>query len=773
MSEVHTFDPTARLRFEESTTVEDAALRAAGDAPMKGGYPSYPGGLGNSVTGEPHLLDYVRVLYKRRWIVGTAFTVVMLLVTVYTFTVTPVYQASTKLLIESDNPNVVSFKEVINEEQAKADYYTTQYNILQSRSLARRTIDTVKLWDYEEFAGSNKPGLAQKLAGGVASLLGKTPAVPAAAAIPDAGETSAQSKAIDAFLKKLTVSPVRNSRIVDVRFESKDPDVAEHIVNALAKGYIDQNMEFKFLSTKEASDWLGVRLADQRKQVESAESRLQQYREQNDAISMKDRENIVVQKLGDLNSAVTQAKTERFQKEALYNQLQALRGNSATLDTFPAIIGNALIQSQKSELLQLQSQFTQLSEKLGDKHPDIIKIKSAIQLGQAKLDAEIGKVVQSVKNEYQAALSKENSLINALNLQKGEALTMNRKAIDYGVLDRDVQSTKQMYDSLMQRAKETGVSTELKTSNIRVVDAAERPGRPTSPQRALNLLLGVLGGAMLGVGLGFFFEYLDSHVKTPDELRAHLGLVSLGMLPALQTKELGGMYPLLGGRVTGAFTEAFRAVRTNIIFSSAEEGSRTLVVTSTGPGEGKTTFASNLAVSLAQTGQRVLLIDADMRKPKLQEAFGVPQEPGLSNVLVGSAKANEAVRKSKTPGLWLLPAGRIPPNPAELLGSQRCKELMNTLKEHFEWIIVDSPPVMAVIDAAVIAHRATGVVFVVGADMTSRHAAKAAIGQLQNAQAKFVGAVLNRVELEKHHYYYSQYYKKEYAHYYAKTGSGN
>ena len=197
--------------------------------------------------------------------------------------------------------------------------------------------------------------------------------------------------------------------------------------------------------------------------------------------------------------------------------------------------------------------------------------------------------------------------------------------------------------------------------------------------------------SIFGVGLGFFFEYLDSHIKTPDEVRAHLGMPSLGMLPAIATKELGGMYPLLGGRVTSGFAEAFRAVRTNIIFSSAEEGCRTLVVTSTGPGEGKTTFASNLAVSLAQTGQRVLLVDADMRKPKVHEVFSVGQEPGLSNVLVGNAKASESVRKTAASGLWILPAGKMPPNPAELVGSARFRDFLASLKEHFDWVIVDSP----------------------------------------------------------------------------------
>jgi len=765
MSELHNFDPNVRLRPEEAA--EEAVFRAASDTPGRQGYPGYPDTAHGGA--EAHLLDYVRVLYKRRWIAASAFTVVALLVTVYTFTVTPVYQATTKLLIESDTPNVLSFKEVINEEQAKADYYQTQYNILQSRTLARRTIEGLHLWEYRGLA-AKKSGILASIVGGTTALIGKAPAKDLG--VPDATETTEQSKAIDAFLKHLTISPVRNSRIVDVKFESPDAQVSTDVVNALAQGYIDQNLEFKFLSTKEASDWLGQRLAEERKQVEAAEAKLQQYREQNDAISLKDRENIVVQKLSDLNTAVTQAKTDRLQKEALYKQLTSLRSNnSAALDTFPAILSNAFIQQQKGELLQLQTQYAQLSEKLGDKHPEIIKIKSAIQLAQAKLDGEIGKVVQSVKNEYLAAITKENSLVGALNQQKGEALTMNRKAIDYGVLERDVESSKQIYESLMQRAKETGVSTELKTSNIRVVDRAETPRKPYSPDYVMNLLLGVLGGGTLGVGLAFFFEYLDSHIKTPDEIRAHLKMPALGMLPAVGSKDLGGAYPLLGGRISQGFSEAFRAVRTNIIFSSAEEGTRTLVITSTGPGEGKTTFSANLAISLAQTGQRVLLIDADMRKPKLQQAFGVTQEPGLSNLLVGTAKARQCVRRTRSAGLWVLPAGKIPPNPAELLGSQRFRDFLEGLKEHFDWVILDSPPVMAVIDAAVVAHRATGVVFVVGAEMTSRHNASSAIRQLENAHAKFVGAVLNRVEIEKHHYYYSQYYRREYGEYYARSGT--
>jgi capsular exopolysaccharide synthesis family protein len=588
-----------------------------------------------------------------------------------------------------------------------------------------------------------------------------------ASGTPDADETVAQSRAIDAFLAQLSVSPIRNSRLVDAKFRSSDAAFATKAANALAKNYIEQNLEYKFSASREATGWLEERLAEQRKQVEAAEAKLQQYREQNDAISLEDRENIVVQKLTDLNAAVTKAKTERIQKEAMYRQLTAIQGTPA-LDTFPAILGNQYIQQQKAELASLQRQQAQMADKLGDRHPEMIRVQSAIEAGQAKLQTEIAKVVAAVRTDFQAALAHEQSLSGVLNQQKGEALAMNRKAIDYGVLDRDVQSSKQIYETLLQRAKETGISGELKTSNIRIVDQAERPRSAVKPQKALNLALGLFGGTIFACGLAFFFEYIDSRIKSPDEIKAYLGLPSIGMVPALG-KNWNGKEPLINNGVPPNFAEAFRAIRTNILFSSPDEGSRTLVVTSTGPGEGKTTVSCNLAIGFAMAGQRVLLIDADMRRPRVHEAFGHDEEPGLSNVLVGNAKASQAVRKTTVAGLWVLNAGRIPPNPAELVGSKRFKNFLQSLGEHFDWIVIDSPPVMAVTDAVITANNASGVVFVVGSEMTSRHVAKQAIEQLANSNARLIGAILNRVDLEKHSYYYSQYYRREYAAYYTVT----
>jgi succinoglycan biosynthesis transport protein ExoP len=726
----------------------------------------HPSADASTMGREVHLTDYIKILYKRRYTAAAVFLLIVGSVAVYTFTATPLFEARTRILIEVVNPSVVSFKEVIDENQTKSDYYQTQYNILQSRALARRTMDELKLWTVASVrtpGGTKAPSAWDKLLG----FFGRGAASQEVQSVA-ADESAEQSRGIDAFLSHLTITPIRTSRLVDIRYTLPDRKLATDIVNSIAKNYIEQNLEYKFLASKEANEWLSQRLKEQREQVETAEVKLQQYREQNDAIALADRQNITVQKLADLNATLTRAKTERIQKEAIYNQLVQSQSNPAMLDSFPAILSNSFIQQQKTELSDLQRQYSQMSEKLGDKHPEIIRLKAALQISQAKLSGEIGKVVQSVKSEYQSSLAQEASLTSALNAQKSEALSMNRKGIEYGVLERDMQSSKQIYESLMQRAKETGVSGELKSSNIRIVDPAEVPRSPVSPRRQLNMTLALLTGTVLALGLTFFLEYLDNRIKTPDELKSHLGLAFLGLIPKVADKS-GQSAPLLTDGAPGSFVEAFRTLRTNVLFSSAQSGAKTVVITSTGPGEGKSVVASNLAVALAQSGQRVLLIDADLRRPQLHIRFGQKEEPGLSNLMVGNAKASEVVRKTAIHGLWLLAAGRVPPNPAELLGSARFRDFIATLKDHFDCIVVDTPPVLAVTDAALVANVASGVIFVVGAEMASRYAARAAIETLVAAKAQFFGGVLNKVDLEHNAYYYSQYYRKEYSHYYAKT----
>jgi polysaccharide biosynthesis transport protein len=709
-----------------------------------------------------HLLDYVRALYKRRWAASTVFLLVMTGAVVYTFTATPLYEARTRLLIEPDDPNILSFTEVVDQAQAESEYYQTQYNILQSRTLARATLDDLRLWNGPQFAAEDRAAALRAFVRRLVPYAHDAGAV----ASDSADQTIARSRAVDRFLDNLIISPVRNSRLVDVRVRLRDPAIAAAIANSIAANYIEQNLAYRFTATRDASDWLAERLAEQRAQVEASELALQRYREQNEAISLEDRENIVVQKLADLNAAVTRAKTERLEKEAMYRQLQAAEHDAPLLDTFPAILGNTFIQQQKSELAALQRQHVQLGERLGDRHPEMIKIRSAIQNAQAELQAEIGKVVQAVRTEYRAAVAQEENLTTALNQQKGEALAMNRKAIEYSVLEREVDGGRQIYQSLMQRAKETSVAGELKSSNIRVVDRAEVPRRPVSPRLLFSLLLALSGGGLLACGVAFFFEYLDSRIKTPEEIEMHLNLAAIGLIPALGKNWRQGE-PLISNGVPPNFAEAFRALRTNVLFSAAEKGCRVIVVTSSAPREGKTIVASNLAIGFAHAGQRVLLMDADLRRSRVHEVFALEQEPGLSNLLVGDAKVSDAVRRTDIAGLCVLAGGRVPPNAAELLGSTRFKDFVATLRAQFDWVIIDSPPVMAVTDPNILANLADSVVFVVAAEMTGYKIARRAVEQLERSRATFAGAVLNRVEIDRHAYYYSQYYRREYASYYA------
>jgi capsular exopolysaccharide synthesis family protein len=712
------------------------------------------------LAAEPrHLLDYVRVLHKRRWLVLTTFVLIVGLVALHTVTTTPLYQARVQLLIEDERPNVVIFKDAVETDKTSIDYYQTQYRILQSESMARRTLDELKLWDHPEFAAP------MRNRGAIASVRHRAARLIdwATGAAPAPPPVASEGQRVNAFLSALTIVPVKNSRLVDVLFESREPEVAAKVANALAQVYIKENRDSRFAASKEVSDWLTLQLEEQRKRVQESEAALQRYRETNDALAVEDRQNIVVQKLAELNGIATRAKTDRIQKEAVHRQLESLAATADGVYSFPAIVANERIQQLRSELELLQQQRGQLAQNLGERHPDMIKASQAVESATQKLQQETAMVVEGVRNEYLAAQALESRLSQALNEQKSEALALNRKEITYGVLHRDATSNQEIFQSLLQRTRETGISGEMTGNNIRVVDTAQTPSSPVWPRTGRNMLLAGFGGALFAIAIGFFREYLDKRVKTPEEIRQQLRLPCLGLVPRVRNHATHT--PLINNGVPAGFAEAFRAVRTNVLFAAADDA-RSLLVTSTGPGEGKTVVAANLAVGLAMTGQRVLLLDGDMRRPRVHEVFDVPLQPGLSELLVGTARPSQSIRESSVPGLWVLPAGLSVGNPAELLSSQRFKTVLAALLEHYDWVFIDSPPVMAVTDASILSHTAAGVVFVVTADQTNRANARVALDQLDAARATFVGAVLNGVDLERNAFFYSQYYRREYGAYY-------
>jgi uncharacterized protein involved in exopolysaccharide biosynthesis len=421
---------------------------------------------------------------------------------------------------------------------------------------------------------------------------------------------------LDAGGPRRVPSPAgRGSRTVDVRFRSSDAALAAEIVNTHLRQCVQQSLENRFMASKEAADWLDAQLA-KGANASTGESALQAYREQHDAVSLKSGQDIVVQKLADLNAAVTRAKTNRIDKEVQFRDVQAVQRDPSLLDSFPAILSNPFIQQLKGDLARLQREYAQLSESLGERHPTLIEKRSEVETTDKRLAAEVRRVVQSVEDAYRAAQAEEASLVRALDEQKREALSLSRRGIEYAALERDAESIRLVYQSLLQRAKETGVSRELKGTNIRIVDAAETPTTPVLPRTWANFAIGIVGGLLLALGAVFLVEFLDDRVRTPEDLKNQLGLAFLGLIPEVRSTGIGRV-TVLQDDVPPSFVEAVRAIRTGVVASSGDQGTKSILVASASEGEGKTLVATNLAVALAQARQRVLLIDADLRRPSV------------------------------------------------------------------------------------------------------------------------------------------------------------
>jgi capsular exopolysaccharide synthesis family protein len=723
-------------------------------------------------------MDYVRIVYKRRWVAIPGFLLVFLSGAVSSIRTVPTFEARTQVLIEKDSRRATSIGTVLEDRSGyfDDDFYPTQYRILQSRALALRTVMALDArQETEDLPAARGVDLSPGAligwgTGQIRAAFGSGPA-DSAAPPPEIAESADQASKVDRFLAGLTVAPVRASRLVDLKFRSPDPQYAQVAADELARQYIQQSLDFRAFSSREAGDWLQEQLGAQRQRVADSEAALQAYKERNNAAAVDEKQNIVVQRLNAVSQQVTQARFDLVTREAVYNQLVTLQRRGEPLDGLPAVSSSNYVQTLKARIASLRDEQARLvARDYGPKNPEMVSVSQSLDAAQAELTSEITRIASGLEAEYQTARTRVTDLERQLDSQKNEATGLDRKAAEYAVLEREALSNRQLYDHLLLRAKETGVSTEFKGSNIQVVDRAEYPRWPVAPNRQRDLMLAGLGGLALALLLAFGVEYFDSRIKSPDEIRAHLGLPFLGLVPTVPTTR-GTTSPLLNAGAPASFAEAIRAIRTAVVFSSASDGARTVMVTSTAPSEGKTVVSSNLAMALAQAEQRTLLIDGDMRRPRVHDVFAFEQEPGLSNVLVGGTALQQAIRPTNQAFLSVLPAGHIPPNPAELLGSPKYRRLIEQLGKDFDWIVVDAPPVMAVTDASVISHDVGGVVFVVGSEMTPRRNAQTAIDQLAAAKARLIGVVLNRVHVQRHSYYYAPYYRKDYAKYYQRSGA--
>jgi polysaccharide biosynthesis transport protein len=717
---------------------------------------------------EVDLHAYLRVIFKRRWTIMTFFIVVVLSVAIYTFTATPIYQATARIVIEKENQNVVSIQEVLAIDSTGQDYYQTQYKIIESRSVARDVIKRHALDQNPEFLSETAEGLF----GGVETWYRSTrlywkewaknlfvTGQPAKEAL----EEDLDSGLVSKFQERVKVEPVRNSRIVDVRFEAKDPVLAARISNEIVKCYIDQKLETKLSAAKDAVQWLSERIDDERKKVERDENALLMYKEQNQIITdfSSDSEKITAQKLASLNQQVVEAQSKRVEAETRYQQAMAIENSPDLLDSIPDILKNELVQSIKKMEVDIYNRMSELTKKYGANHPQIIAIQNELTELKKQKAHEARRILGSLRNEYKLALAREESVKRAMEGQKTESLTMNKKAVQYGVLQRQAESSRSIYELLIKRFKETSLTEEMKTGNIRVVDRAEVPQKPIKPRKQLNLILAIVVGLMGGVGLAFLIEHLDNSIKFPNQVKDELKIPYLGPVPAFSgeiTQEGVSEELVLVQSPKSTASESFRGIRTGILFSSADVPPQVILVTSAAPGEGKSSCAANIGATLAMAGAKVVILDCDMRRPRLHKIFNCPRETGISSILVGTSPLSDVVVHTVVENLDMIPCGPIPPNPSEIVGSKKIKQLIDVLRKDYQHILIDSPPITAVTDAVLLSQVSDSVLLVIRAGVTPKPVIQNGIEQLKNVSAHITGAILNGIKTGRDSYYYYQYY---------------
>jgi len=722
-----------------------------------------------------HLLDRIAAILKHRRIAGAAFVIVVGVMMVQTYSQVPMYRTSSRVMIQDERTTAVGNLNSNDPAfwQESDPYYNTQYSILRSRGLARRVVRRLQLQNHSLFNGSapKRQGIGmmiadarRKISGTVQSIIHRQPAVPVEPPSPD--EEAAESAIISQFLGGVRIVPEQKTRLVEIVYESSDPQFAALAANTLAEEYTAQNLELRLATYQKNLRWLSEEVAKQEKKVTDAEAAMTQYRTDQNALSLGDRQNITITRLNALNETVTRQRTERLQKEATYNQLKSVDPASDAADSFPVVAATPGVVEAKNRLTDLLAERARLSSRYLPSHPEMQKLDVQIKNSRETLTAQRARVIESVKNDYESAVAAERSFSASLEQQKHEAMDLDRKSGSYVVLQRQADSDRQLWQSLLQQQKELQVVSNSRSNNVQVMDRAEVPGGPFSPNTRREWFTAMMAGMLVAFGLAFGIEYLDDTVKTPEDVSKRLGLPLLGLVPAIR----GTRVPLLSETVPHDFGEAFRSLRTSLVFTAGAGECRVIAVTSSQPLEGKTTTACNLATALALGGSRVLLIDADMRRPGLHQVMGVQNQAGLSQLLVGQSRVREAVQRTSEPNLFVITAGRTPPNPSELLASERMKSfLANLAHGPFDWVVLDTPPVLAVTDAVVLAGHVSTVVFVVGSEMTRRVHAERALATLRAGKPRSIGVVLNRVDFDRNKYYYARYYGYNYKSYYGSA----
>jgi polysaccharide biosynthesis transport protein len=714
---------------------------------------------------EPHLLDYLLVLRKHQWLIAFFLLSVVSIVTIATFRMQPVYQATARVEIDRENANAFHLSETDQDAEYidLEDYIVTQSKILQSETLAMLTIKSMGLDRLPQFGG--QPGKPQKV---------EAPGSDAALRRPPA---------LGAFLGSLTVKRVPNSRLLDVTFEATDPILAARVVNAHINNFIEQNFRSRFEAATQASNWLANQLNEMKIKVENAEDARLAYERDNQIWTIDEKSDISSQKLAELEKELTDAEAERINKEAVYELAQ-----SGNYDSIAAVRESVVIDDILKQQATLSAQYTDALAQYGPKYPKVMRLEAQLKDLDQLIVREKTNIANQVEADYRGARQRELLLKEALDQQKAETNQMAEKLVQYNILKREADTNKQLYDGMLQKLKEAGINAGLRSSNIRIVDPALIPSGPSRPNRTRNFLLSLAVGLLGGIGLALLREYLDNTVKTPDDIERLSRLPSLAVVPALSNSSGNGrsrFSKLLKSPVVGAkegraelvshnmpqsqMSEAFRALRTSLLLSQADHPPQVILMTSALPREGKTTAAVNLAVTLAQLGDKTLLVDADLRKPGINRALSLVdgKHAGLSSYLAGVSSLDLiTVPHPAITNLAAIPTGPIPPNPADLLSSRRLTELIGDLRSRYKFVVVDSPPIMAATDAVILSVLVDGVLMVVRSGETPKEAFTRTRDLLAGVKCRLLGVVLNAVDSSSPDYYYSyRYYPYSYGGY--------
>jgi len=790
------------IKTDPSPTALDRPLESSGTPHL------YNYGVDPNAESEVHLLDYWRAVRKRLWLVISIVVLVTMLSLIYTARKPDIYQAGARVQVDLENTGALVGKTpYVFGPTNDPVYFNTQLQILVSPGLMRRVVKTLDLEHNPDFfkGNSTQKRSSWQTIKGMVGFGGSAPqnvnakgkdelelrtTVAKGTGHEDLAEAKRLAPYVNAILGGLKVEPVKETRglyketrLIDISFTHTDPVVASKVVNAIAETYVYNNLEKKSETNESTGDFLQKRIAEIQQTIRTDEERLVNYAKTHQIISLDAGSNTVVERLNALNKQLTEV------QEARINAEEALKSASRP-GAAPALAEGDAKQANESEAkaADLRQKRAQLMVDATEEAPEVKEIDQQI----AELDRQVKEIrsrkstniLTNLETVYRQTLGREQALRAAFEKQRSETLTQNEAAINYRIIQQEIETNKALLDNLLQRHKENEVVAASKPNNISVIDYALSPDAPIGPNRSRTVFIALFLSLGLGIGLALLLEYLDDTVHSTEEVERLLHLPALAVIPsalgngrrrllagpgALQKRNGNpGENPELLMNVDGRspLAESYRHLRTSVLLSTAGRAPRSLLVTSSLPGEGKTTTAVNTAVSLAQTGASVVIIDADMRRPRLRSIFGLSDRAGLSSILsseLSEAEVLALVSQEETTGLNLLTAGPIPPNPAELLGSDQMRRLLAVLQAHFNHVVVDSPPVSSFTDGVLISSMVDGVLLVVHGGKSSRHVVKRSRQLLQDVGAKIFGVVLNNVNLQSHdYYYYQRYYGSNY-----------